>query len=68
MLRDGRIDVVPAVRLVPGDIVVLRPAILYPADMRLSEVTNLKIEEAALTGESYPVEKDNQTLKTRRSP
>ena len=68
VLRDGRIDVVPAVRLVPGDIVVLETGDFVPADMRLSEVTNLKIEEAALTGESVPVEKDNQTLENTEIP
>ncbi|NLY39681.1 MAG: HAD-IC family P-type ATPase, partial [Firmicutes bacterium] len=68
VLREGRIDVVPAARLVPGDIVVLETGDFVPADIRLSEVTNLKIEEAALTGESVPVEKNSQTLDNTEIP
>lgn len=68
VLREGRIDVVPAARLVPGDIVVLETGDFVPADIRFSEVTNLKIEEAALTGESVPVEKNSQTLDNTEIP
>ncbi|NLY39800.1 MAG: HAD-IC family P-type ATPase, partial [Firmicutes bacterium] len=68
VLREGRIDVVPAARLVPGDIVVLETGDFVPADIRLSEITNLKIEEAALTGESVPVEKNSQTLDNTEIP
>lgn len=49
---------VPARELVPGDVVVLEAGNLIPADLRLVETANLRIEEAALTGESQAVEKD----------
>jgi Ca2+-transporting ATPase len=58
VLRDGRRVSVPARELVPGDIVFLETGNFVPADVRLLEAVNLKIEEAALTGESVPVEKN----------
>ncbi|HZW04673.1 MAG TPA: cation-translocating P-type ATPase [Anaerolineaceae bacterium] len=57
-LRDGHRVTVPARELVPGDIVFLEAGNFVPADVRLLEAVNLKVEEAALTGESVPVEKD----------
>jgi len=57
VLRDGRRQVVAAETLVPGDIVLLASGDKVPADLRLFEMRNLRIEEAALTGESEPVEK-----------
>ena len=48
--------------IVPGDIVVLRTGDRIPADVRLIEAVNLQVEEAALTGESVPVEKHAETL------
>ncbi|HEL0523122.1 TPA: cation-translocating P-type ATPase [Streptococcus equi subsp. zooepidemicus] len=56
--RDGHVIEVDSKELVPGDIVLLEAGDVVPADMRLLEVNSLKIEEAALTGESVPVEKD----------
>ena len=64
-LRDGRRVTIPARELVPGDIVYLEAGNFIPADVRLTEAVNLRIDEAALTGESVPVQKDaNITLET----
>ncbi len=56
-LRDREEVEIPARALVPGDVVLLRAGEKTPADVRLIEAVNLQIEEAALTGESDPVEK-----------
>lgn len=56
--RDGHVKEVDSKELVPGDVVLLEAGDVVPADMRLLEANSLKIEEAALTGESVPVEKD----------
>ena len=56
--RDGHVVEIDSRELVPGDIVLLEAGDVVPADMRLLEAASLKIEEAALTGESVPVEKD----------
>jgi Ca2+-transporting ATPase len=58
VLRDGRILSLPAAQLVPGDIVQLAGGDRVPADMRLIQVKNLRVDEAALTGESVPTHKD----------
>ena len=58
VIRNGNVQVLDAAELVPGDIVILETGDYVPADMRLIESINLKIQEAALTGESLPVEKD----------
>jgi Ca2+-transporting ATPase len=55
--RDGRLQELSARDLVPGDIVLLEAGNLTPADLRLVESVNLRVQEAALTGESEPVEK-----------
>ena len=57
VIRDGRRQVMPARELVPGDIILLEAGNYVPADVRLLETMNLKVEEAALTGESVPVQK-----------
>ena len=57
VLRDGRQVVVKSEELVPGDIVVLEAGDAIPADARIIESASMKIEEAALTGESVPVNK-----------
>ena len=57
VLRDGEETEVPAREVVPGDVVLLRAGDRIPADVRLLETASLQIEEAALTGESVPVEK-----------
>jgi Ca2+-transporting ATPase len=56
-VRDGQSQMVPASELVPGDVVLIEAGNALPADLRLVEAVQLKIEEAALTGESQPVEK-----------
>lgn len=61
-LRDGHEVQIQARDLVPGDVVLLRPGDKIPADARLIEAVNLQIEEAALTGESVPVEKHTAAL------
>ncbi|WP_295340615.1 cation-translocating P-type ATPase [uncultured Subdoligranulum sp.] len=62
VLRDGRQTVLHSDKLVPGDVVVLEAGDSVPADGRLLESASLKIEEAALTGESVPVTKAVQLL------
>lgn len=56
--RDGRVTRVPTAELVPGDLVVLDEGAQVPADARLVEATGIRASEAALTGESVPVDKD----------
>ena len=62
VLRDGRISVVKSEDLVPGDVVILEAGDAVPADGRILESASLKIEEAALTGESVPVNKYSDPL------
>ncbi len=62
ILRGGTITEVPSSEVVPGDIAILEAGDYIPADLRLVESVNLKIDEAALTGESVPVEKDAQAV------
>jgi Ca2+-transporting ATPase len=57
VIRDGKESSIPARCVVPGDIIILRIGDNIPADARLIEVMNLKIDEASLTGESESVEK-----------
>jgi Ca2+-transporting ATPase len=61
-LRDGAETRIPARDLVPGDVILLHTGDRIPADARLLEAVNLQVEEAALTGESVPVEKHTQPL------
>ena len=57
VLRDGRRKAMAAEDLVPGDLVILEPGDRVPADLRLMHVKGLRVQEAALTGESVPVDK-----------
>ena len=66
--RDGVVQEVSARELVPGDIVLLEVGNYIPADCRLLESNNLKIQEAALTGESEPVSKRTAPLKLEAPP
>lgn len=58
VLREGEQKLIDAAELVPGDIILLEAGDIIPADARIIEGSNIKVEEAALTGESVPVEKD----------
>ena len=62
VLRDGRRQEIDAAELVPGDIVFLVSGDRVPADLRLIEVKSLRVEEAALTGESVAVEKQTEPV------
>ena len=62
VLRDGEITLVPAVEIVPGDVVQLEAGDIVPADGRIVRAATLETQEAALTGESAPVSKDAATL------
>jgi Ca2+-transporting ATPase len=68
VLRDGADIKLPARDLVPGDVIILHTGDRVPADARLLEAVNLQIEEAALTGESVPVEKHVKALADPDSP
>lgn len=62
VLRDGLITTIDAKELVPGDIILLETGCFVPADARLLTAINLKVDEASLTGESHPVEKDADVI------
>src|SRR5918998_5879442 len=68
VIRDGRERRVPARELVPGDVVLLSTGDKVPADVRLVEAVNMQTVEAALTGESAPVEKHTRPLEDERLP
>ena len=68
VLRQGEESVVPASDLVPGDIVYLEDGCIVPADMRIIQDSNMKVQEAALTGESVPSEKDGPTVLSEDAP
>ncbi len=62
VIRDGKEQVIPARELVPGDIVIIETGDYVSADLRIIEAVNLKSQEASLTGESVPVEKDSKAI------
>ncbi|MBE7077546.1 MAG: cation-translocating P-type ATPase [Clostridiales bacterium] len=62
VLRDGKVVVVPSEELVVGDVVLLEAGDAVPADGRVLECASLKVEEAALTGESVPVTKTEEKI------
>lgn len=67
VVRNGEVQVIETRELVVGDVVVIETGDSVPADLRLTEATNLKIQEAALTGESLPVEKSVGTIEGEAS-
>ncbi|MBW2985019.1 calcium-translocating P-type ATPase, SERCA-type, partial [Candidatus Woesearchaeota archaeon] len=67
VIRDGEEKQIEAVRLVPGDIIILSTGEKIPADARLIELINLQTQEAALTGESLPVKKELNVFKKEAS-
>lgn len=64
VIRAGTTHAVPARELVPGDVVLLEAGDIVPADLRLTHSASLRIDEAMLTGESIPVEKNTRALTT----
>lgn len=62
VVRDGQVVTVPSREIVKGDVVVIETGDLVPADMRLTDAVNLKVQEASLTGESVPSEKDTKLI------
>ena len=66
VMRDGKISVVQSRELVPGDLVILDTGDYVPADLRIVESANLKSQEASLTGESVPVDKNTETIKDEK--
>ena len=60
VLRDGVRQTIPSPQVVPGDVIFLEAGNYVPADIRMVETVNLRVEEAALTGESLPVEKNDE--------
>lgn len=65
VIRDGKLTAVPSSQLVVGDIVLLEAGDAVPADGRVLECASLKVEEAALTGESLPVTKQVEAIKLK---
>jgi P-type Ca2+ transporter type 2C len=66
--RNGHVQEVSAVELVPGDVVILETGNIVPADGRVIQSVNLRVEEAALTGESEPVDKDPKLVLETEHP
>lgn len=68
VLREGQVTEITSPEIVPGDIVILDTGDIIPADLRLLEAMNMKVQESALTGESVPVEKNNGVLEADDLP
>ncbi|GMV34834.1 cation-translocating P-type ATPase [Chloroflexi bacterium CFX5] len=68
VLRDGKLAELSARELVPGDVIQLETGNVIPADLRLLEAVNLRIQEAALTGESEAIEKHTAAILTEELP
>ncbi len=68
VVRDGQVRVIDSRELVPGDVVLLDTGDAIPADLRLSEAVNLKVQDSALTGESVPEEKFTEAIPDENVP
>lgn len=68
VMRNGMPETISASQLVPGDVVLLEAGKIVPADMRMIEAALFKVEEAALTGESVPIEKTTKELHDEHLP
>lgn len=68
VLRNGEDSIIPASELVPGDIIRLEDDSIVPADIRILEENRLSVQEASLTGESVPVEKDSEMILPADAP
>ncbi|QBQ56073.1 cation-translocating P-type ATPase [Nitrosococcus wardiae] len=68
VLRSGKTYTIPAVDLVPGDVVLLEAGTVVPADLRLLKTSELRVDEAALTGESQAVQKTAKALGEEEAP
>jgi len=66
--RNGKDTTVEATQLVPGDVLLLEAGNIVPADARVTNAVNLRVQEASLTGESYPVDKSTRTLEDDNLP
>jgi Ca2+-transporting ATPase len=66
--RDGEIRNVPSREVVPGDVILLEAGTAIPADARLVETANLRVQEASLTGESQPVDKHSTRIEFEDIP
>ena len=66
--REGEERIIPAIDLVPGDIVLLEDGAIVPADLRLIQENRLAVQESSLTGESIPVEKDSEVVLDGEAP
>ena len=68
VLRDGTVGEIPSIELVPGDIILVQAGNIIPADARIVKSSNLKVQEATLTGEAVPVSKKDQVLSDQELP
>lgn len=68
VFRNGETQTIPAVELVPGDLVLLEAGNVVPADLRFLKTSELRVDEAALTGESQAVQKNTETLREEDTP
>jgi len=66
VIRNGKEQVIPARELVPGDLVIIETGDYIAADLRIIEAVNLKSQEASLTGESVPVDKDTEIIEDEK--